>query len=105
MDPNNETQGKYKEGDESRAPDGIKNDTIVTQKHSSSYENEITHSCVLWVLSRVTVFLGLEISLLWGGGVLVLSICFLLKAFFLLKDSEGYSIAQWIDMVWIQRQP
>ena len=39
------------------------------------------------------------------GGVLVLSICFLLKAFFLLKDSEGYSIAQWIDMVWIQRRP
>lgn len=32
LDPNNETQGKYKEGDESRAADGIKNDTIKTQK-------------------------------------------------------------------------
>lgn len=32
LDPNNETQGKYQEEDESRAPGGIKNDPTVTQK-------------------------------------------------------------------------
>ena len=71
------------------------------RKQGSSYENEMNHSRVLWVLSGITMFLGLEISLLWGDPFNM----FFLKAFFLLKDSEGYSITQWIDMVWIQRWP
>lgn len=78
------------------------------RKHSSSYENEI-----------IAVYCGYSVGLLCvpgagdftsvadggrGEGGSPLNILSFKRLFFLLEDSERYSITQWIDMVWIQRQ-